>query len=228
MYNPWANGWSDESENPTNSDLKPAITTSSWTPEHALSASEGAQEDDLSAPSWSTGPDIKWAEPSQIRGSLWSQTAADDHLDAWGSSTYKGITLGPLASESLSPQEKYDRDESPPLSPVQQEKTPRIPSPEEITPPRVPSPVPQSAQFPSSPDAFGSFETAADAGSTVNDDPWFSSASAFPPDNEEVHSWTAPKVGEAEEATEVQILPDEWEIAKRRKENMDRQVVRNI
>jgi len=92
------------------------------------------------------------------------------------------------------------------------------------TTPKSSSPSTQPPHLPSSPDAFGSFETAISSGGV--EDPW-SSASAFPPDTEEVEqwgsAWTAPKA-EVEESTK-QVLPDEWEIAKQRKESMDRQVV---
>lgn len=219
MDNPWANGWSDEPEKPTLNDPEQSITPS-WTASHAHSSSMSSEEADLSTPSWSTGMGMKWEEPSDTLGSLWSQTTDSGHLDAWESSTYKGISLSPIPpSDDVS--EKY-----PPVSPVQREVTPPIPSPVQeisITPPKSSSPSTQP-HLPSSPDAFGSFETAIGSGGVG--DPW-SSTSAFPPDTEEVEqwgsAWTVPKA-EEEEPT-VQILPDEWEIAKQRKENMDRQVV---
>jgi hypothetical protein len=227
MDNPWANGWSDEPEKPTFNDPEQNISTPSWTALHAHSSSLGGQEPDLSAPSWSTGAGMTWAEPSQTQGSLWSQTTDSGHLDAWGSSTYEGITLGRLTPELPSPQENNNREESPPVSPVPREDTPPVPSPVQeitITPPRTPSLTTQSPYWPPSPDVFGSFETGIDAESTG--DPWSSLVSAFPPDTEEVDqwgsAWTAPRV---EEETVEKVLPDEWEVARQRKENMDHQVV---
>lgn len=220
MDNPWANGWSNEPEIPSLDDPEPA--TQSWTASHAYPTSLSGEEADLSAPSWSTGAGMKWEEPSETQGSLWSQTTDSGYLDAWGSSTYKGISLTSKPSK-----DEYVSKESPPLSLVQREETlPSHSAVQEITitPPRSPSPRTQSPHLPSSPDAFGNFETAIDAGGVG--DPW-SSRSAFPPDTEEADqwgsAWAAPKV-EEEESTE-QILPDEWEVAKQRKENMDRQVV---
>jgi hypothetical protein len=220
MDNPWANGWSDEPEKPNFNDLEQSITPS-WTASHAHSSSMSSEEADLSTPSWSTGMDMKWEEPSDTLGSLWSQTTDSGHLDAWESSTYKGISLSPI------PPSDGTSEKSPPMSPVQREETLPVPSPVEeisITPPKSSSPSTHPPHLPSSPDAFGSFETAIDSGGI--EDPW-SSTSAFPPDTEAIEqwgsAWTAPKA-EEEEPTE-QILLDEWEIAKQRKENMDRQVV---
>ncbi|EJF64223.1 hypothetical protein DICSQDRAFT_178709 [Dichomitus squalens LYAD-421 SS1] len=48
------------------------------------------EEADLAAPSWSTGADIRWDEPSGSPGFSWSQSDADA---GWGPSTYEGITL---------------------------------------------------------------------------------------------------------------------------------------
>jgi hypothetical protein len=220
MDNPWANGWSDEPDEPTLNDPNPTISaTPSW-------AAHSGQETDLSAPSWSTGAEIKWAEPSQTHGTLWSQAEDPGHLDAWGSSTYKGITLARLTPNLSPPQD----EESPPLSPVRREETPPIPSLVQeitITPPRVPSPAPQSPHIPPSPDVFGRFETAVNAENTGDDDPWSSSASAFPAENEVDQwgsTWKIPKVEEEEYAAKV--LPDEWEVARQHKESMDRQIVR--
>jgi hypothetical protein len=220
MDNPWANGWSDEPEKPTLNDPEQTSITPSWTASHAHSSSMSSEEADLSTPSWSTGVGMKWEEPPDTLGSLWSPTTDSGHLDPWESSTYKGISLSPI------PPSDGASEKSPPISPVQREETPPIPSlVQEISiTPKSSSPSTQLTHLPSSPDAFGSFETAISSGGM--EDPW-SSTSAFPPDTEEVEqwgsAWTVPKA-EVEESTK-QVLPDEWEIAKQRKESMDRQVV---
>src|ERR1700737_3530757 len=108
MDNPWANGWADEHEKPVLKEQKP-ITT--WSPSHLHSASE---EIDLSTPSCVPGAGIKWTEPSETQGSLWSQNIDSVHLDAWGSSTYNGISLGRLTPEPPSLQEEGEA--LPPLS----------------------------------------------------------------------------------------------------------------
>jgi hypothetical protein len=227
MDNPWTSGWSDETVKPAFNDTKPDITSPSWT----AHSTGGETETDLASPSWTTGADVKWAEPSDTQGSLWSQTVDSPHLDAWGSSTYKGIHLGGLPLQPPSPQAEEDNEDQPSSSPVQREVITPIPSPVQevtITPPRAPSPTSESPHLPPSSSVFGSFETAVNAGTTTDDDPWSSSTSAFPPDTEEVNhwgsAWTAPKIDE-DEITENK-LPDEWEVARQRKENMDRHVVR--
>lgn len=192
---PWANGWSD-----------PALHVE--------------KEADISIPSWSTGSEIKWSEPSDIQGSLWPHSTDDDTW-ASASSTYKGISLGPHPGIG-----EQDTDGSLP-SPVHSEEPP-----EDITTPKSPSPSPAPGplDLPPSPDAFGSFETALDPTEIINigdDDPWSPPATAFPPNTDEVDqwgsAWSAPKVGA--EALAQEGIPDEWEVAKQRKEKMDRQVV---
>src|ERR1700720_2104380 len=111
MDNPWANGWSDESEKPPLHN--PKLT---WSASHALST---GKEIEFSTPSWSPGTDIKWTEPSETQGSLWLQTINSAHLDPWGSSTYKGVSHG--RPEPLSPQEDEKDEDSLQSSPVHQE-----------------------------------------------------------------------------------------------------------
>ena len=218
MDNLWTNGWSDEPEIPVLNNAKPIITPTSWEP-------STGEEADLSAPSWSSGSDIKWSETPETQGSLWSQTIDPPHLDGWGSSTPKGISLGRLTLEPPSPQEEEKLD-STPFSYVQ--RTPPIPSSvqeDTTTPPRSPSPVPESPHLPGTPEVFGSFETAPNVEHTKDDDPWSSPISAIPLDTGEVDqwgsAWTAPRANEQES----EEIPDEWEVARQRKANMDRQVV---
>lgn len=223
MDNPWANGWSDESPNPALNDPKPIISSPSWTD------SVAGEESDLASPSWSAGADVKWPEPSETQGSLWSHNFDSVHLDAWGSSTYKGISLERPSPHPPSPQEQAEQEkDSPTSSPMQQDVVPSSPKEVTITPPRGPSPALESPHLFASPEVFGSFETAANTRDTRDDDPWSSPISTFPLDTEEVEQWgsewTAPKADE-EESTEDE-LPDEWEVARQRKENMDQQVVR--
>lgn len=193
---PWSNGWSD-----------PALNVD--------------KEADISIPSWSTGSEIKWSEPSDIQGSLWSHSTDDDTW-AEASSTYKGISLGPhpeIGTEDTGVSLPSPAHSEEPL--------------ENITTPKSPSPPPahEPLDLPPSPDAFGSFETALDPTKMANiedDDPWSASASVFPPNTDGVDqwgsAWTAPGVGA--EALAQEEIPDEWEIAKQHKEKMDRQVVR--
>lgn len=150
---------------------------------------------------------------------MWSHSTEDD---AWASasSTYKGISI--VCPEG----DNEDTGGSLP-SPVHSEELH-----ENITRSKPPSPSPahEPLELPPSPDAFGSFETAPDPTKIVNigeDDPWSPSTTAFPPTTDEVgqwgSAWTAPTVDAG--AFSQEEIPDEWEVAKARKEQMDRRVV---
>ncbi|KAI0641931.1 hypothetical protein C8Q79DRAFT_986405 [Trametes meyenii] len=82
----YQNAWS-ETTHTIPATLK--ATNPPWTPTK-LNSSYG-EEADLAAPSWSTGTDIRWDEPSRSPGFSWSQAEPDL---AWGPSTYEGISFG--------------------------------------------------------------------------------------------------------------------------------------
>lgn len=246
MDNPWANGWNDEAKDTTSTDIagpSKAPANSSWIPSHHAHSSslDGSQEADISMPSWSTGADVKWSEPSLTGGSLWSSQQVDSdpaHLDAWGSTTYKGISLTSSPGTHAKELEEHDEEDIPsPSSPVHADDKPPspIPSPVQeitiVTPPTIPSPPPESiipVTLPPDSDNFGTFETGLASAGDDEEDPWSSSAAAFPPETEEVDqwgsAWNARKETHEDEHEDEEQL-DEWEAARQMKQKMDQQVV---
>jgi len=209
MDNLWA-------EDPATNDIITNSPSTSWNQPQAESSQEPA-------PSWST--DVKWSEPTLTEPSVWSQTTDSGYMDAW-ESTYNHTHLPPGSPS----QQDEDASEEPlphfPVALVGQNDNPPLPLSEKQITRRTPSPPTKSPGILPSSDTFGSFEAATDTKDVG--DPW-SSATAFSPDMEEVDqwgsAWTASKV-ETDEVSE-KVLPDEWELARQRKENMDRQVVSN-
>lgn len=258
MDNPWANGWNEDHPKPE-TEPEPEPVKSTWVPSHnAHSSSLGdiSQEADISVPSWSTPTEIKWAEPSETGGSIWSSEQADatldndpGHLDAWGSTSYKGITLSRTPSPQVEDEENSEEEDvaAPSVSTSERrEPTPPISSPIHeitITPPAQPQAdesIPETtlhvppAILPPSPDAFGTFEVGIPSAAGEDEDPWSNSAPSFPPDAGQVDTgevdhwgsaWHEPKTTGDGDSDGKEKLPDEWEIARQQKERMDRQVV---
>ena len=228
----WGNAWGSPED-----DVKPSTWKISEKPRN-----DALQEDDLAMPSWSTGPGIRWDEPSDTVASLWSNanvhhTAQDRTLD----NSYDDISLG--NSRLAEPQgngnstvELHVEPEShsfqPPSPPAQRDDITASPSREpdrELSPsptPSSPSPSPSPEPSPSSSvDAFGTFTIGAEhsdnapfptledpLGGQIDGNEWSSPWGSVPKD--------------AEEGSE-QVASDEWESAKLRQLEMDRQVVRN-
>lgn len=183
-------------------------------------------EADLAAPSWSTGVDIRWNEPSDEAGGFgWS---ADEPDLAWAPETvHRDIQIQrtassepepedevslPTSNESEAEEEKHIKpnplgllgvEDARPSSTVDEEYTLR-------------SSTPPSRS--SSPDGFGTFETGADEVSK----PLSSTLDI------EDEDWSSPWVGTAppeEEDEEEANKVDEWEAARRQKEQLDRKIV---
>lgn len=226
----WGNAWGSPD------DLKDEgkLTTTTWSPSEK-SRNDDPQEDDLSMPSWSTGPGIQWDEPSNIQSSLWSNvhhTTQDWSLE----NPYADIPLGTSRPPEL-PNEKDTVGEpavgpqshSLPSSPPALRDDIHPPSPsvgldDEVshspTPPSTPSPEPSPS---SSPDAFGTF--------TVGTE--HSDATPFPTIRSPIggglddNEWNSPWGGMPKDADtgSAEGPSDEWESAKLRQLEMDRRVV---
>lgn len=244
MDNPWANGWNDEVTTSTDIvDPSKAPASSSWIPSHHTHSSslDDTQEVDISMPSWSTGANVKWTEPSPTGGSLWTSQQVDGadsaYLDAWGSTTFKGISLTPSPGTHEMKLEEHDEEDIPPPSHMHvNDKPPSpIPSPaQEITiptPPKIPSPPPEyiiPVTLPRDIDNFGTFETGLASVGDNDEDPWSSSATVFPPETEKEDQWDSAwsaRKDTHEDGHEEEGRLDEWEAARRMKQKMNQQMV---
>ena len=240
MDNPWANGWNDEVEVTTSTDIadpSKAPASSSWIHSHYAHSSslDDTREVDISMPSWSTGADVKWMEPSLTGGSLWTSQQVDStdpaHLDAWGSTTYKGISLTPSPG---SHETKLEEGISPPSSPVHVDNIPPSPIPSTVqeitipTPPKIPSPPPEyiiPVTLPHDMDNFGTFETGLASAGDDAEDPWSSSAAIFPPETEKEDQWCPAWSTHTDTHNDEEERLDEWEAARQMKQKMNQQVV---
>jgi hypothetical protein len=206
MEDPWTNAWGELS--------KPQVDhQDSWS--HTQPA-----ESDIS---WATGSNLKWAAsvPSDAQQSLWD---AQSPVNEWNPYNYDDIVLG---NPSLVEPGQPDRSPSPlsskesaPASPTERSSVPDDDEPPIV---RSRSSTPAS---PSSPDAFGTFETGLHTnGADV--DPW--GRSDFPaPTQDETVAW-APAWDEKIPNVEAEVAKeegDDWEAAKQKKERQDRHVVR--
>jgi hypothetical protein len=157
----WANAWGS----PDN--VKDERTTSS-----EKSKDNALQEDDLSMPSWSTGPGIQWDEPSDTQNSLWSQHTQDWSLanpysdippvpsrlaelpDDKDPAVELVVEPEPHSTFASSPRAQSDVVSAHSPSPSKELDEEVSPSPIPSSAPSPPSPSPSP---PSSPDAFGTF-----------------------------------------------------------------------
>lgn len=243
MDDPWANTWGEPDKPPRDETL----TTLPWTsPVHS-----NEQEADMGMPSWSTGVDVKWAEPSDTHGSLWSQPVETEHI--WGSSPYETIPIGSNASLPVpgasspggapvtgsyfpnlkaSPELPVSRTPSPAETPSPEVREQRIATP---TPPASPVSAPASSSRPVSPDNFGSFEAGIQFDETpasLEVDPWTPQTADFVAPAAQGPEWGSSEwdthdAGEADavKKTAEEEASDEWEAAKRMKEKQDRVIV---
>ncbi|KZT27807.1 hypothetical protein NEOLEDRAFT_1239968 [Neolentinus lepideus HHB14362 ss-1] len=223
MEDPWGNAWGEPG--------KPAVygtsTVSNWTAPPATSTGHGDSEADLGAPSWSTGDDIKWAEPSTVQSFLWSQ--GEDAL-AWGSNPYADLPIGkadPTEHSLPSPVTPREDDESSisrassPLTPVQTfgSECPQSAVLSQKSPITTQSPA---ASPPATPDVFGTFETGLVADDQLGSgelDPWSPASGTFVA---EQSAWSSAGVEKPEDDEGKQM--DEWEAAKREKEEREKRV----
>lgn len=178
-------------------------------------------EADLAAPSWSTGAGIHWDEPSKESPEFkWS---ANDTDLAWTSdSVYHDIQIQrdashepetedgrslPVSSDSAEEMKEASSrgiDYSRPTSLVLDDHVAVGPS---TPPPRSPSP-----------DGFGTFET----GLEGQDSAVFPSSLSQDAEDD----WASPWMGTASTEEREDARADEWETAKRQKEQLDKKIVR--
>jgi hypothetical protein len=206
------------------------------------SRKDDLQEDDLAMPSWSTGPGIRWDEPSDTQSSLWSNT----HQSAQEWSLENPYGDVPLGDSRLTepPGDNNSTVELPvepeshsfsPLSPQAQHDDIIPPSPSKEPDPELsPSPIPSShSRSPepsrsSSPDAFGTFTIGAEHSDTALFPTIGDPLGGQIDDNEWGSPWgSGSKDADGESAQVAGDDTDEWESAKLRRLEMDRQVVRN-
>jgi hypothetical protein len=229
----WGNAWGSPED-----DAKPTTWTISEKPRN-----DDFQEDDLAMPSWSTGPGIRWDEPSDTHTSLWSSANARHTVqDRPLENSYDDIPVGhshlaepqgdnnstvelPVEPESHSfspPSPRAQRDDITAPSPSREPDRELSPSPT----PSSPSPSPPPEPSPSSSlDAFGTFTIGAEH-SDVAPLPTIGDPLGVQIDDNE---WGSPWGGVSKDAEEgsAQGASDEWESAKLRQLEMDRRVVRN-
>lgn len=227
----WGNAWGSPD------DVKDDPKTMSWST-FGKPRNDAPQEDDLAMPSWSTGPGIRWDEPSDTPSPLWSNThhvTQDSSLE----NTYGDIPLG--NSSPAEPPGDNDpaielvvEPESHPSSP----SSPRAQSDDiaptslssdldqEASPSLIPSSPPSPEPSPpSSPDAFGTFAMGTEPSDTSPFAPTGGSIRGQLDDNEWGSPWKS--VSMDVDGGDAQQASDEWESAKLRQLEMDRRVVSN-
>lgn len=217
----YGNAWGDSAD--IAGDLP--LPRPSWT-SPVLTTHE--QEADLAAPSWSTGTGVQWDEPSEeVHGLGWSTSP---HDETWRTdSVYDDIPIQSSTSERRSDQvsvtsasHSEDIDVTHEVEPEYQQESrktahstphPDIPFASDLEAETL-SPSSPSFSRSSSPDGFGTFETA------------FEKDSNTIPAALEDESWGSPWVGsvKAEEPDKAHPV-DEWEAARKRKEDLDRRIV---
>ncbi|KAH9993740.1 hypothetical protein BJV74DRAFT_366792 [Russula compacta] len=186
-------------------------------------------------PSWSTGPGIRWDEPSDTSSPLWSN--AHHATQDWSiENTYGDIPLGnscpaELPADDDPTVERVVEPESHPSSP----SSPRAQS-DDIAPTSLsrdldrevsPSPIPSSPPSPepsppSSPDVFGTFTVGTEPSDTSPFAPIGGSMGGQLDDNEWGSPWKC--VSKDVDGGGAQHASDEWESAKLRQIEMDRRV----
>ncbi|GJE91037.1 hypothetical protein PsYK624_071850 [Phanerochaete sordida] len=210
LYN---NAWGDSSEYPASS--------ATWSTTPVVSPAQH-EEADLANPSWSTGNEVKWDQPSEHASEFgWSTADADA---GWGPSTYEGISIEKPETDS------GPTDENIPTTPTTEDTTvedtdedrsTESPVTEDAAPVGLGFSVPVSIESESlavipDPDGFGTFEDATSVSELH---------SKLAPDVEE-DSWGSPWASapaEDEDEPEAKRV-DEWELARKNKEQLDRKV----
>jgi hypothetical protein len=222
----WGNAWGSPD---VQDERKPVVWSAS-----EKARSDHPQEDDLSMPSWSTsGPGIRWDEPSTALSPLWS-TGHHGTQQGWSlDNPYVNIPLGNSSQAELPNDDSSNDLESHPTPPTaQSDDIPASPPSaepeleEEVISSQVLSSVPTpgpSPPPPPSPNAFGTFIAGAEHDDIV----------PFPSDRgtlgSQLHAsdWDSPwgSVPEVVDDESLQHTDDEWESAKLRQLEMDRRVV---
>ena len=223
----WGNAWGSPDD--AKDERKPVV----WSPPEKT-RTDNPQEEDLSVPSWSSGPSIQWDAPSATLSPLWSTShhgASVQHDWSLDDNPYGDIPLGSPSQTELPNDHSSNDLESDPTPPTTQvDEIPASPPSaelgieEEVIPPQVLSSVttPRSSP-PPSPNAFGTFVAGAEHSDVVPFSSKRDSSGGQLYANEWDSPWkSAPAVVEDES---LQHNVDEWESAKIRQLEMDRRVV---
>jgi hypothetical protein len=219
LYN---NAWGDASDNYADAGSHASTSHTAWVPPTSPTAAHH-EEADLAIPSWSTGNEIRWNEPSEHSGGFaWSATEPDL---AWGTSSYEDIALGkaevePVADRPLSPTLEEESSSDPKLSSPELTREDSIVSANLHTSPPNLSERNSRSTSPDR-DGFGTFEDALNV-ENVPHSPKLS------PAFDEGEAWGSPWANAPPEAEDHDVAEsaDEWEVARRNKERLDKVVVR--
>lgn len=231
MEDPWSNAWSDPADLTAPSKYSASAT---WDAEQrAQRATTEDDEADIAVPSWATGAGINWNEPSQdSHSSLWSQVPPTASWSPPHSFSDIQLSKAPDTESNKDPSRPTTPDDAPvnssaPASPISAQEDNTVEHPEEVVEqsPVIPSssrsPLPTSSP---NPDAFGTFED----GTTNDLDPWPHTASPFDTQEDAQDAWGSAweeKVEKDDAVEDREESVDEWEAAKRMKQEMDRRVV---
>ncbi|KAI9440542.1 hypothetical protein H4582DRAFT_2074326 [Lactarius indigo] len=192
----WGNAWGSPDD--VKDERKPVAWSTS-----EKSRSDDPQEDDLSMPSWSTtGPGIRWDEPSATLSPLWSTGHHDKQQDWSLDNPYDDIPLGNSSQAELPNDDSSNDLESHPTPPTTQSDDDDLPA----SPPLR--------------------RTGARGGSDIFSSDIFSGAEQgdIVPNPSERGSLEGQLVPGVVEDESLQHTDDEWESAKLRQLEMDRRV----
>ncbi|KAI0060983.1 hypothetical protein BV25DRAFT_1839306 [Artomyces pyxidatus] len=229
----WGNAWGEPSTSQHGSGTLPWASKPE-TLHQETSAAAGDEEADLAMPSWSTGSGMQWDEPPNLQGSLWSQTSPSSAAPWSLANPYsdihitKAATSPPASDAEGSSHLANSLTASSPVIEVKEEEevSPAASEPDVASEPPFESLSAPDQSPTSSPDAFGTFEVGAPQVHVDDADPWSSSAAVFDDEladapDEWGSAWTG---GQKRESEQDGGKMDEWESARRRKEEMDRRV----
>ena len=210
MDDPWANAWQDRSHNTDH------LSSSSWTLSPHQNTPGDVQESDIGVPAWSTGVGVPWGDPTALEIPRWDYQHPSDLWSAPSRSEARSV------SSPLQPPPELVRPPSP--ASVKPSAVPFVPpSPSPPSPSAVSDDISHDSE-PSShderadtPDAFGTFEEAA------TDAPWAQTRPLDSDTSDWAPSWGS---GTATVPSNDEQPLDEWEAARKAKEEQDSRVVR--
>ncbi|KAH9967282.1 hypothetical protein BC827DRAFT_1264129 [Russula dissimulans] len=219
----WGNAWGSPDDVKGNDNGR----TITW-PTSEKPRDDDFQEDDLAMPSWSTGPGIRWDEPSDTQSPLWSSAHHTTH-DWSFENPSSGISLGhssltePPHGKDIASLESEPQPSSPSSLRAQSDDI-SAPSPSrEVSPTPVSSSAPSPEPSPpSSPDAFGTFTV----GTEHSDAAPFTTTGGSLEGRLDANEWGSAwgSVTKDLDENDTQHASDEWESAKLRQLEMDRRV----
>ncbi|TDL24016.1 hypothetical protein BD410DRAFT_897166 [Rickenella mellea] len=234
MDDPWSNAWSE----PAKPELKEPKETGGlgW----STTTETKTNIEDVGPPSWTTGS-VSWTDDS-VGGSLWAGSGDDTTLDGWkavvdapSTSTFAALQAEDITSDTTSV--KTPHELPPETNITSPNPAVNVPLPFSPPPERSPPPEPITRDSPlhvpvtlheDTPDPFGSFESGTnlpDTHPSSDEFVWSPAAPTFDASAADGNAWgtvwaPAPK-GDAGVKDDT-VIKDEWEVAKERKENLDK------